>query len=177
MRTFPGFEKKISKIWHTIHNFMAWPLTKYGVRQAVLTALAHVAEGAKVVPVHAHGAVYTALADPQRRLCTFHGRDGMAHALGSVYACFVTLFLGGCFRGQEQRRICTGNFPGGGMAVSADGATLYLTDLESHVIRSYALVDGAPLAVVGSLGSEPLQFCSPRQICVAPDGFIFVAEA
>jgi sugar lactone lactonase YvrE len=63
------------------------------------------------------------------------------------------------------------------MAVSADGATLYLTDLESHVIRSYALVDGAPLAVVGSLGSEPLQFCSPRQICVAPDGFIFVAEA
>jgi hypothetical protein len=177
MRTFPGFEKKISKIWHTIHNFMAWPLTKYGVRQAVLTAIAHVAEGAKVVPVHAHGAVCAALADPPRRLCTFHGRDGMAHALGSVYACFVTLFLGGCFRGQEQRRIHTGAFACGGMAVGADGATLYLTDLDRHVIRSYALADGAPLAVVGRQGSAPLQFDFPRKICVAPDGFIFVADA
>jgi hypothetical protein len=100
----------------------------------------------------------------------------MARALGSVYACFVTLFLGGGFRGQEQRRIRTGKFPCGGMAVSADGATLYLTDLESHVIRSYTLADGAPLAVVGSLGSAPLQFHSPWQICVAPDGFIFVAD-
>jgi hypothetical protein len=176
MRTFPGFEKKISKIWHTIHNFMAWPLTKYGVRHAFLTALAHVAEGAKVVPVHAHGAAYAALADPPRRLCTFHGRDGMAHALGSVYACFVTLFLGGCFRGQEQRRIHTYMFACGGMAVTQDGSTLLLTDTYYDCIRLFAVADGTHLKDVGRRGTEASQFLNPHRIFVARDGFIFVAD-
>ena len=144
------------------------------MRHAFLTALANVADGADVRDTVGNvvGAVLT---DPQRRLCVFRGRDDMARALCSVYACFVTLFLGGCFRGHEQRRIPTQSFICGGMAVTPDGSRLLLTDQNYDCIRLYAVADGTHLGdVFGS--TEALQFCNPGRIFVARDGFIFVAD-
>jgi hypothetical protein len=150
---------------------MAWPLTRLGMRQAFLTALANIAEGATVRSgAVSHHAVYAALADPEQRLCVFRGRDGMARALCSVYACFVTLFLGGCFRGHEQRRIPTQSFICGGMAVTPDGSRLLLTDQNNDCIRLYAVADGT------HLGNVSLQFLHPGRIFVARDGYIFVAD-
>jgi hypothetical protein len=68
-----------------------------------------------------------------------------------------------------------------GFAVSVDGTTLLASDSNSKystdVVRVFSTVDGAALDVVGGTGSGPLQFKDPRQVCVAPDGFVFVADA
>ncbi len=159
---------------------MAWPFAPHAVRLAFLTALANVADGAALrdEPAPVRNAVYAALADAQRRLCVFSGRFAQPRALGSVFACYVTLFLGCAFGGREQRRIPTsGTVICAGLAVSRDGATLYLTDGFAHAIRSFAVADGAPLAVAGSYGRRALQFRGPRQLCVAPDGDVLVADA
>jgi hypothetical protein len=66
------------------------------------------------------------------------------------------------------------------MAVSRDGATLLVSNCDgsSHAraIREFRVGDGSRLRAVGGKGDGPLQFKNPRQVWVAPDDFVFVAD-
>ncbi len=84
------------------------------------------------------------------------------------------------FRGEESRVIAT---PGvksscNGVAVSRDGSTLLVSDCDgsSHAIHEFRVADGSRLRVVGGAGDGPLQFKHPRQVWVASDDFVFVAD-
>jgi DNA-binding beta-propeller fold protein YncE len=94
-----------------------------------------------------------------------------------VYGGSVTRFLGGALRGVVSRVIpCRSN----GVAVSVDGGTLLVSDGLygcSHVICEINVADGSTRRVVGREGRGPLRFCHPQQVCIAPDGFVFVADA
>jgi DNA-binding beta-propeller fold protein YncE len=124
--------------------------------------------------------VATVLGDALRRVAVLGGREGMSRSLGSVYGGSVTRFLGGSLRGVVSRVIDT---PGvqswsNGVAVSRDGSTLFVSDDDggSHAIHLFSVADGSRLRVVGSRGKYPLQFHGPRQVWVASDGFVFVAD-
>jgi tripartite motif-containing protein 2/3/tripartite motif-containing protein 71 len=92
----------------------------------------------------------------------------------------VTRFLGGGLRGVVSRVIA---MPGvvsysNGVALSVDGCTLLVADSDggSHAIHEFNVADGSRCRVIGGAGDGPLQFNGPRQVCVAPDGFVFVAD-
>jgi DNA-binding beta-propeller fold protein YncE len=65
-----------------------------------------------------------------------------------------------------------------GVAVSRDGSTLLVSDDSggSHAVHAFTVADGSPLRVVGSKGAGPLQFQNPRQVWIADDDHVFVAE-
>jgi DNA-binding beta-propeller fold protein YncE len=65
-----------------------------------------------------------------------------------------------------------------GVAVSRDGSTLLVSDFEggSDGIHVFDVADGSRLRVIGSRGDGPLQFVEPRQVWVASDDFVFVAD-
>jgi DNA-binding beta-propeller fold protein YncE len=85
------------------------------------------------------------------------------------------------FQGKESRVIAT---PGvksysNGVAVSRDGSRLLVSDYAdggTHAIHESRVVDGSRLRVIGSKGDGQLQFRFPRQVWVACDDFVFVAE-
>ncbi len=117
------------------------------------------------------------LGDAEGRVSVLGGREGMPRSLGSVYGGSVTRFLGGGCRGVASRIIAT---PGvkswsNGVAVSRDGSTLLVSDYDGgiHVFR---VADGSRLRVIGGAGDGPLQFRYPRQVWVASDDFVFVAD-
>jgi DNA-binding beta-propeller fold protein YncE len=124
--------------------------------------------------------VATVLGDALRRVAVLGGREGMSRSLGSVYGGSVTRFLGGSLRGVESGVIGT---PGSklvtnGVAVSRDGSTLLVSHTNgSHAIHVFSVADGSRLRVVGSRGNGPLQFFGPRQVWVASDDFVFVADS
>jgi DNA-binding beta-propeller fold protein YncE len=62
--------------------------------------------------------------------------------------------------------------------VSRDGCTLLVTDHygTSHAVHEMRVRDGVRLRTVGGHGDGSLQFNSPRQVWIAPDGFVFVAD-
>jgi DNA-binding beta-propeller fold protein YncE len=65
------------------------------------------------------------------------------------------------------------------MAVSIDGTALLLSRSDrdgSHAIHETNVVDGSPRRVLDSRGDGPLQFMEPQHLCVASDGFVFVAD-
>jgi DNA-binding beta-propeller fold protein YncE len=98
-----------------------------------------------------------------------------------VYGGSVTRFLGGSLRGVESRVIDTpGVTPrGNGVAVSVDGCTLLVSDgglWKSNTIHEFDVEDGSRRRVIGGRGDGQLQFHGPRQVYVAPDGFVFVAD-
>jgi hypothetical protein len=129
----------------------------YALRLQWLTALCAIAEGAAV----AANNVVTATAT---RMAVFHGRDAQPRSLGSVYGCFVTLFLGFSFRVRRHgivnaRRI----------AVAPDGATLYY--IREGDPNLYACSVAKPSTVLACVLVGP----EPRDVCVAPDGAVFVA--
>jgi DNA-binding beta-propeller fold protein YncE len=108
------------------------------------------------------------------------GREGMPRSLGSVYGGSVTRFLGGGFRGVVS---CIIDTPwvrswSNGVAVSRDGSTLLVSDFDdgSHAIHVFRVADGSRLRVIGGAGDGPLQFYCPRQVWVASDDFVFVAD-
>ncbi len=124
--------------------------------------------------------VAAVLGDALRRVAVVGGREGMPRSLGSVYGGCVTRFLGGGCRGVVSRVIDT---PGvksfnNGVAVSRDGSTLLVSDWDggSNAIHVFRVSDGARLRVIGGAGDGPLQFKNPRQVWVASDGFVFVAD-
>jgi DNA-binding beta-propeller fold protein YncE len=65
-----------------------------------------------------------------------------------------------------------------GIAVSRDGSTLLVSDQTggSHAIHEFRVSDGSRLRVIGGAGDGPLLFKLPRQVWVASDGFVFVAD-
>jgi DNA-binding beta-propeller fold protein YncE len=63
-----------------------------------------------------------------------------------------------------------------GVAVSRDGTTVLVTDDKSNCIHEFKVADGSAGRVVGGKGAGKLQFDGTRQIWVAADGFVFVAE-
>jgi DNA-binding beta-propeller fold protein YncE len=120
------------------------------------------------------------LGDALRRVCALGGCEGTPRSLGSVYSGMVTRFLGRGLRGVESRVIVT---PGvtamyGGIAVSRDGSTVLVADCNdgSNAIHVFSVADGSRLRIVGGAGDGPLQFQSPRQLWIAPDDYVFVAD-
>jgi DNA-binding beta-propeller fold protein YncE len=112
------------------------------------------------------------------------GREGMSRSLGSVYGGSVTRFLADVFRGVESGIIATPGVRsiGNGVAVSRDGSTLLVSDGTSsadgasHAIHEFSVVDGSRLRVIGGAGDGPLQLKNPRQVWIASDDFVFVAD-
>jgi DNA-binding beta-propeller fold protein YncE len=127
--------------------------------------------------------VLAVLGDAVRRIASIGGREGMPRSLASVYGGSVTRFLGGGMRGAVRRVIASpgARFFSGGAAVSHDGASL-LVSATSHsacAIHVFRVADGSRVRGVGTSSDEeknPLQFNAPRQLCVDPDGFVFVAD-
>jgi DNA-binding beta-propeller fold protein YncE len=104
----------------------------------------------------------------------------MSRSLGSVYGGSVTRFLGGSLRGVVSRVIDTPGVTSGsnGVAASRDGCTLLVTDYMggSNAIHEFDVMNGSRRRVVGDWGDGPLQFLRPRQVWIAPDDFVFVAD-
>ncbi len=124
--------------------------------------------------------VAAVLGDALRRVAVLGGREGMPRSLGSVYGGSVTRFLGGSCRGvvsyvTDMTGVKSFN---NGVAVSRDGATLLVSDWNggSDAIHTFRVDDGSRLRVIGSRGDGPLQLKNPRQVWVASDGFVFVAD-
>jgi DNA-binding beta-propeller fold protein YncE len=162
------------------------------VRLCWLQSVCAVAEGADVplshsdldaLPLCSPGVCVAAvLGDALRRVAVLGGREGMPRSLGSVYGGSVTRFLGGFMVLDVSHVIDTGLKAGGnGATVSRDGSTLLFTDgaysSGSHTLHAFSVADGSRLRVVGSKGRGPLQFHSLGQVCIAPDGFVFVADS
>jgi hypothetical protein len=168
----------------------AWPLSSAAVRLLWLRSCCAVAEGADV-PL-SHGVpdtssrcspgvcVAAVLGDLLRRVAVLGGREGMPRSLGSVYGGSVTRFLGGGLRGVVSRVIATSGVKSEyGVGVSHDGCTLLASDTRvgSHAIHVFRVADGSPLRIIGGAGDGPLEFRTPRQVYVAPDDYVFVADA
>jgi DNA-binding beta-propeller fold protein YncE len=123
--------------------------------------------------------VAAVLGDALRRVSVLGGREGMPRSLGSVYSSSVARFLGACFEGVQSRVISMSAVRSfsNGIAVSRDGSTLLVSDMwdGSHAIREFSAT-GSWRRYVGGKGSAPLKFNGPGQVCIAPDGFVFVAD-
>jgi hypothetical protein len=140
----------------------SWPLLTYYVRLLYLRALNAVAQGAACQDPR----VGVLLADA--RMCAFPGRDGAPRSLGSVYGCFVTLFLGGSIRGVLKPLGSSGLGPdpyADGLTESCRGAHL-ITYAAVPFYRAFALGDGATADLV-----LPEDFTS---YWLASDGTIFI---
>jgi DNA-binding beta-propeller fold protein YncE len=125
--------------------------------------------------------VAAVLGDAEHRVAVLGGREGMSRSLGSVYGGSVTRFLGGALRGVVSRVIATSGVASwsNGIAVSRDGCTLLVSDAGyrgSHSLFDFDVADGSRRRVVGGRGDGPLHFEEPQQLCIAPDGFVFVAD-
>jgi DNA-binding beta-propeller fold protein YncE len=169
------------------------PLASATARLLWLRVVCVVAEGADVPLSHTARrasssrcppavCVAAVLGDALHRVAVLGGRDGMSRSLGSVYGGSVTRFLGGALRGVMSRVIHTGGVVSScnGIAVSVDGCTLLVSDNAldgSHAIHEFTIADGSLLRVIGSSGGGSMQFLLPRQVFIAPDGFVFVADS
>jgi DNA-binding beta-propeller fold protein YncE len=133
------------------------------------------------------------LGDTLHRVSILGGREGMPRSLGSVYAGSVTRFLGGGLRGVESGVIAatavTHSFTNG-VAVSHDGRSVLLS--AAHGDGNSVVEVGLGLQAGGVIGTAPaprivdgtdpacagaaLRFIEPAQVCVASDGFVFIAD-
>jgi hypothetical protein len=172
-----------------------WPLASATARLLWLRSMCAVAEGADVSLSRSidHDAsssprcppdlcVAAVLGEPLHRVAVLGGREGMPRSLGSVYGGSVTRFLGGSLRGVVSRVIDTPGVKssGSGIAVSVDGCTLLVSDGRygrSDSIHEIDTADGSRRRIIGTKGDGPLQFDNPEHLCIAPDGFVFVAES
>jgi DNA-binding beta-propeller fold protein YncE len=125
--------------------------------------------------------VAAVLGDALHRVAVLGGREGMPRSLGSVYGACVTRFVGGGLRGVVRRVIDT---PGvrsssNGVAVSRDGSMLLVSDTwgSTRAIHVFNVADGSLHRIIGGWDRPPLHFSLPRQVWIADDGFVFVADA
>jgi hypothetical protein len=156
-----------------------WPLAD-GARFAWLAACAAVAEGSGCVllptDIHSADSVSAVLADAQGRLTRQGGRTGLPRSLGSVYGACVARFLHGGLRGSEHTRLSFGDIGAryNGLAViSKHGldARLLVSDADSDRLLEVCANNTRQIC------SQPCDVVRPAQVCVAPDGFVFVADA
>jgi hypothetical protein len=91
------------------------------------------------------------------RMCAFPGRDGAPRSLGSVYGCFVTLFLGGSIRGVLKPLL---------------GPADTGPDPYAHGLT--ASCRGAPLLKTNVFGPDATFLGCPPNGWLAPDGSIFI---
>jgi hypothetical protein len=80
---------------------LIWPLSTGFVRLLWLRAMCAVAEGSAEVPTNP-SSLASVLTDA--RVCALHGRNKLPRSLGSVYGCFITLFLSSRVHGMAQPR-------------------------------------------------------------------------
>jgi DNA-binding beta-propeller fold protein YncE len=151
-------------------------------RMTLARAVCAVGEGATVAspaPAAArHLCVAAVLADPWRRCTQLGGREGMPRSFGSVYSAYAVLFLGSTFRGIESA-VHDGHAQpwSSGFAVSNDGATMLVSDYGNDTVCIASVADGAHVCTIGICGNMPLEFFAPRQVWIARDDFVFVAES
>jgi DNA-binding beta-propeller fold protein YncE len=130
--------------------------------------------------------VAAVLGDALHRVSLMGGREGVARSLGSVLGASVALFLGGDLRGGLRRHITRcplsdhthGEPIFNSVTFSRDGSTLLAPDAFGmtgtvHVFDAHTF---ERRRVVGHDGNGPLGFRQPHQLCVADDGFVFVAD-
>jgi DNA-binding beta-propeller fold protein YncE len=156
--------------------------SKNSARLTFLAAVCAVVEGATFAAPDTDGTVTAALNDAQRRVCVLGGRADMPRSFGSVYAGSVVRFLGGC-RGVPSRVIETGVASWNNtMALTHDGTMLLAVNISIDVditrpaITVIRVAGGDVVRRVGTHGTGPLQFRCPRQVCVAVDEHVFIAD-
>jgi sugar lactone lactonase YvrE len=124
--------------------------------------------------------VAAVLGDALRRVAVLGGREGLPRSLGSVYGGSVTLFLGGSIRRWVGTRVVAYYCCSNGLAVSHDGRSVLVSFLDwtagSSVMAFDIAGESALLKTVGSSGSRRTFHC-PKQVCVASDGAVFVADS
>ncbi len=158
--------------------------TNFSARVGFVQAVCAVAEGAEEpapparVVTEPRAVVHAVLHDAQRRVAALGSRAGMPRSLASVTAAHTVLFLGSTFRGCETRTIAAPNLPSRGdvFAVSRDGRTAIIMDEYRGRIYAICPHTGAVLRGIGGFGSGRLQFKEPRQVFVASDDIVFVAD-
>jgi DNA-binding beta-propeller fold protein YncE len=126
--------------------------------------------------------VAAVLGDATGRVGALGGRVGMPRSLGSVLGGMVTRFLGGSFRGAKSGVIHTYGVQSdiNGTAVTRDGATLLVSDGifdGTHSVTKFSVADDERADDIGGWGEGPLGFFEPRQVWVASDDYVFVADA
>ncbi len=121
--------------------------------------------------------VAAVLGDELHRVSVLGGREGMPRSLGSVYGGSVTRFLGGSLRGVAKPIDVKCYVPAhsAGVAMTVDGCSLLVAD-SSDFIHEYDVDTGSLVRTICGRGDGPLQFRGAHQMCVAPDGFVFVAD-
>ena len=77
--------------------------------------------------------------------------------------------------GEYINTFCEGEFvrPAG---IAINGNEVYVSDSSLHSIRHFKLPGFQLITKVGKYGSEKGEFNYPRQLTVAPSGFVFVAD-
>lgn len=152
------------------------PLTHHTARAPLLRAICSWAEcePVKGTVLAGAGAVATVLRD-QRRFSVLGGRADMRRSLGSVHAMNVLLFLGSGFRGAIQRTVhvqSTWSYSFGFAVTHCGSVALVGTGCEVVACR---VAEGAVLQRADTNDTGPL-FDDSRQIWIAPDGAVYVAE-
>jgi hypothetical protein len=138
-----------------------------GARVSWLCACVAVHSGAAVTSQPCDKVVTACLADGPGRMTTFGGRDGLACSLASVYACLVTLFLGGWRRCISYDVSDDMKYKCAHVAVSSDGSTLVVARGER--LLQYDVDSAALLRIVGG-------FFSVTALYIAEDDFVFIAD-
>jgi DNA-binding beta-propeller fold protein YncE len=153
------------------------------VRLDTLKAICSVAEGA-VVPDAAcaaskEAATAAAVLRDRSVFSVLGGRDGAPRSLRSIFAASVVRFLGGVSLATTSRCsiTLTGFAMPGGVVLLSNNAMLLFADYSANVLRVIRATDGAQLRAIGKAGHGPLQFLYVRQLYVARDGAVFVADS
>jgi hypothetical protein len=172
-----------------------WGLTAAVARLALLTALCHAAEGATLTCLAdadaetgrvraAKRCVAALLREPW--FCAVGAREGAPRSLASVHAAAAIRFLGGDIRGVVRTSVKIPfkqrPFPyGNGMAVSRDGALVYLAgsgpctdEFRRAEVQAFRIADGARVYAT----SSDMKWCNARQLAVSPadDDLVFVVD-
>jgi DNA-binding beta-propeller fold protein YncE len=165
---------------------MPWPLLRQTARLLFLKALCGVAEGAAAttpIPGCAAAAVAAAVHDPCRRLAAFGERAAMARSLASVYACFVTRFLGDGMRRACAQSIRLNRYTST-FAVARNDTSLFATGRDFSELAEFRLSEAvsgggsrlpAKRAVSLQTGGVVTAHKRESQVFLASDGCIFVA--
>jgi hypothetical protein len=160
-------------------------LFRRGARESWLRACFAMHRGAAVSSTLRGSVVAACLADAPGRMTAFGGREGRTCSLASVYACLVTLFLGGWRRvvcslaALEPARQHHGDTCKAAFAVSGDGAVLVVAF--KNRLAKFDVASGALLLVIDRCRTWPLLFWALHfehlsAVTIDDDGYVYVAD-